>query len=294
MTLATHAPATRAPVTAAGTFQISGKFEVARLGFGTMQLTGDGVWGQPADLEGAKRVLKHARDIGITLFDTADSYGPDIAETLVHDALSPYNGLLVATKGGLTRPGPNVWVPNGRPEYLREAVLGSMKRLGMSMIPLWQLHRIDSKVPRDDQFGAVAELRAEGLIDQVGLSEVTVEDIRAAEHFFKVATVQNIYNLGNRKYESVVLYCEQNNIGFIPWYPLGNGALAKPGGALAKVAAKHRATPAQIAIAWLLHRSHVMLPIPGTKSIAHLEENVAAAGIKLDAADMDALNAPSH
>lgn len=281
--------ATRAPATAAGTFKISGKHEVARLGFGTMQLTGKGTWGPPADIDGAKRIMRQARDLGITLFDTADSYGPEISETMVHDALSPYTGIVIATKGGLTRPGPNIWVPNGKPEYLREAVLGSLRRLGLAMIPVWQLHRIDPKIPRDEQFGMVAELRAEGLIDQIGLSEATVDDIRAAEAFFKVATVQNIYNLSNRKYDDVIAYCETNNIGFIPWYPLGNGALAKPG-RLTDIAAKHGATPAQIALAWLLKRSPVMLPIPGTKSAAHLEENVAAAAIKLDADDMAVLS----
>ena len=275
---------------ASGTFRIGGISPVNRLGFGAMRITGKGIWGDPPDKAEAIRVLQRARDIGITLIDTADSYGPEVSENLIREALHPYDGLLIATKGGLTRPGPDVWKENGRPEYLRACVLGSLKRLGLTQIPLWQLHRIDSKVSRDDQFGVIAEMRAEGLIKHVGLSQVSVDDIKAAEEYFPVVTVQNLFNLSNRASEDVVTACEENSIGFIPWYPLANGALAKPGSKLTHIAAKYNATPGQIALAWLLKRSPVMLPIPGTGSVKHLDENTGAAGLSLSQDDFDALS----
>jgi pyridoxine 4-dehydrogenase len=276
--------------TVSGVFKIGGQLPVARLGFGAMRITGTGIWGEPANGEEARRVLHRVRDLGITLIDTADSYGPEVSERLIHETLHPYSGLVIATKGGLTRPGPDVWNVNCRPDYLRSTVLGSLKRLGLSALPLWQLHRIDSKVPRDEQFGVIAEMRAEGLIRHVGLSQVSVEEIEAAQEYFPVATVQNLYNLANRSSEDVVTYCEAHGIGFIPWYPLANGALAKPGSKVSAIAAKHHATPGQIALAWLLARSSVMLPIPGTGSVAHLEENTAAAAIKLTEDDVRALD----
>ena len=278
---------------ASGTFKIGSQYTVARLGFGAMRITGKGIWGEPSDLNEARRVLARVRELGMTLIDTADSYGPGVSERLIFETLHPYSGLLIATKGGLTRPAPDVWESNGRPDYLRSTVLGSMKRLGLQSIPLWQLHRIDAKVPRDEQFGVIAEMRAEGLIRHVGLSQVSVEEIKAAEAYFPVATVQNLYNLANRASEDVVAYCENQGIGFMPWYPLANGALAKPGSKLSAMASKYHATPGQIAIAWLLRRSPVMLPIPGTGQVAHLEENAAAAAISLTDDDFAALSALS-
>jgi pyridoxine 4-dehydrogenase len=274
----------------AGTFKIGGQISVVRLGFGAMRVTGNGIWGAPASVEEARRVLLRVRELGITLIDTADSYGPHVSEQLINETLHPYNGILIATKGGLTRPGPNVWNIDGRPEYLRSTVLGSLKRLGLTSLPLWQLHRIDPNVPRDEQFGGIAEMRAEGLIRHVGLSQVSAEEIEAALAYFPVATVQNLYNLTNRASEDVVDYCEAHGIGFMPWYPLANGALAKPGSKISAIAAKYQATPGQIALAWLLARSPVMLPIPGTGSVAHLDENTAAAGIALSGEDIAALN----
>jgi pyridoxine 4-dehydrogenase len=292
----TTKPAQGSPLAAAsGTFKIGGDISVARLGFGAMRITGKGIWGEPANGNEARRVLHRVRDLGITFIDTADSYGPEVSENLIRETLHPYDGLLIATKGGLTRPGPDVWNVDCRPEVLRAAALGSLKRLGMDCIPLWQLHRIDGRVPREDQFGVIADMRAEGLIHHVGLSEVSVEQIKAAQAFFPVATVQNLYNFANRSSEAVVDYCAAEGIGFIPWYPLANGALSKPGSKLAALgakdlAAKYQATPGQIALAWLLARSPVILPIPGTGSVAHLEENTAAAGIKLLDEDIRALN----
>jgi aryl-alcohol dehydrogenase-like predicted oxidoreductase len=255
-----------------------------------MRLTGKGIWGEPADIDEAQRVLRRIPELGITFIDTADSYGPEVSERLIHDVLHPYDGLLIATKGGLTRPGPDVWNVNGRPEYLRACVHGSLKRLGLSSISLWQLHRIDTRVSREEQFGVIADMRAEGLIRHVGLSQVSVEEITAAQAFFPVATVQNLYNLANRSSEDVVTFCESQGIGFIPWYPLANGALAKPGSKLSTIAAKYQATPGQIALAWLLARSPVILPIPGTGRVTHLEENTAAAAIQLQDGDIEALN----
>jgi len=230
-------------------------------------------------------------ELGIDFIDTADSYGPDVSENLIRETLHPYRNVVVATKGGLTRHGPDIWLPVGRPEYLRQCVLMSLRRLGVERIDLWQLHRIDARVPRDEQFGVIADMRKEGLIRHAGLSEVAVEDIVAAQKFFPVATVQNLYNLGNRQSEKVLEHCVQHGIGFIPWYPLAAGQLAAPGSVLDAIAHRLGATPGQVAIAWLLKRADVMLPIPGTGSVAHLEENVAAADLLLSDADFAALDA---
>jgi aryl-alcohol dehydrogenase-like predicted oxidoreductase len=273
-----------------GTFKIGGDLAVHRLGFGAMRITGKGIWGPPEDIEEAGRVLRRLPQIGINFIDTADSYGPEVSERLIAE-LSPYEGLTVATKAGLTRPGPDQWVPKGDPQYLRQCVEGSLRRLRLRRIDLWQLHRIDPKVPRDEQFQAIAELQREGLIRHVGLSEVKIEDIEAAERHFRVATVQNLYNLVNRQSEAVVDYCEKQGIGFIPWFPLAAGSLTKPGGFLTALAARLGATPPQVALAWVLKRSSVMLPIPGTSSVKHLEENTAAAGLRLSDADFAELDA---
>ncbi|GFE80021.1 oxidoreductase [Steroidobacter agaridevorans] len=273
-----------------GTFRIGGELEVHRLGYGAMRITGEGIWGPPADKAESLRVLKRLPELGVNFIDTADSYGPDVSEQLLREALHPYKGLLVATKGGLTRPGPDQWVPNGRPEYLIKQAHGSLKKLGVDRIDLWQLHRIDPNVPREEQFGAVKQLLDEGVIRFAGLSEVTVEEIKAASKVFPVATVQNMYNLANRGAESVLDYCEQQGIGFIPWYPLAAGELARSGSVLDKIAKEHRVGPSQIALAWILKRSPVMLPIPGTSKVKHLEENVAAVEIQLSDAEFASLN----
>ena len=266
---------------ASGTFAIGGDLTVHRLGFGAMRITGPGVWGDAADREEARKVLARLPELGITLVDTADSYGPFVSEDLLRDVLHPYPDLVIATKGGLTRHGPNIWSPVGRPEYLRQCVLMSMRRLGVEQIDLWQLHRIDAAVPRDEQFGVLKEMQAEGLIRHIGLSQVSVEEIQAAQAYFEVATVQNLYHLARRDSEDVLAYCEEQGIGFIPWYPLAAGALAEPGGLLDEVAGNHDATHAQVALAWLLAKSPVMLPIPGTGRVVHLEENTAAASLTL-------------
>ncbi len=275
----------------AGTFRIGGDLEVCRLGFGAMRITGDGIWGLPASLEAARAVLRRVPALGVTLIDTADSYGPYVSEDLIRSALHPYDGLVVATKGGLTRLGPNVWRPVGRPEYLRQCVLMSLRRLGVERIDLWQLHRIDPKVPREEQFGVIAEMQAEGLIRHVGLSEVGVEEIEAAGKHFAVTTVQNRYNLVDRASEAVLEHCEAHGIGFIPWAPLAAGSLARPGSALGEIAGRLGVSPGQVALAWVLRRSAVMLPIPGTGSVPHLEENVAAAAIALSEAEVAELDA---
>jgi pyridoxine 4-dehydrogenase len=266
---------------ASGVFKIGGDFEVHRLGFGAMRVTGRGIWGEPRDRAEALRVLKRLPELGVNFIDTADSYGPDVSEKLIGEALHPYKGLLIATKGGLTRPGPDQWVPNGEPNYLIKQAAKSLDKLKVERIDLWQLHRIDPKVPRDEQFAAIKTLLDKGTIRHAGLSEVSIEEIKAAAKVFKVATVQNRYNLADRASESVLDYCEKEGIGFIPWYPLAAGDLAKPGSLLDKIAHRHKAAPSQIALAWVLKRSPVMLPIPGTSKVAHLEENVAAAEIKL-------------
>jgi pyridoxine 4-dehydrogenase len=251
-----------------------------------MRITGDGIWGPPADHDTALAVLRRLPELGVDFIDTADSYGPYVSEDLIHEALHPYTGITVATKGGLTRTGPGVWPPVGRPEYLRQSLEMSLRRLGLDEIPLWQLHRIDEKVPREEQFGVMREFQDEGKVRHLGLSEVSVEEIEAAGEYFRVATVQNLYNLANRQSEDVLEYCEANDIGFIPWFPLAAGDLAKPGGPVAEIAAAHDATTGQVALAWLLQRSPVMLPIPGTGSVEHLEENVAAAELELTDAEI--------
>ena len=270
-----------ATATSAGTFKLGGDIEVTRLGFGAMRITGDGIWGPPKDRDAAIAVLKRLPELGVDLIDTADAYGPEDSENLIHEALHPFDGIHVATKGGFTRHGPGIWAEVGRPEYLRQCCLMSLRRLGVETIDLWQLHRIDPKVPREEQFGLMKELQDEGKVRHLGLSEVSVEEIKAAQEVFDVATVQNLYNLTNRQADDVLDYCEPQGIGFIPWFPLAAGELAEPGGAVAEIAAAHDATPGQVALAWLLARSPVMLPIPGTSSVEHLEENVAAAQLKL-------------
>lgn len=279
-----------ADATASGRFEIGGDLAVNRLGFGAMRVTGKGVWGEPADRDKALTTLRRVRELGVDLIDTADAYGPAVSEDLIREALHPYGGIVVATKGGLTRHGPGVWLPVGRPEYLRQCVLMSLRRLGLERIDLWQLHRIDPKVPRDEQFGVMAAMREEGLVRHLGLSEVSVEEIEAAGKHFPVATVQNEYNLVTRKSEAVLDYCTREGIGFIPWFPLAAGDLARPGSTLSRVAEKLGAKPAQVALAWVLKRSAVMLPIPGTSDPEHLAENVAAAGLDLSDADFQALD----
>jgi aryl-alcohol dehydrogenase-like predicted oxidoreductase len=282
---------TRKPSAApSGTFAIGGDLPVHRLGFGAMQITGPGVWGPPRDRAEAIRVLRRAVELDVTLIDTADSYGPYVSEELIAEALYPYpRGLVIATKGGFDRSGPNRWHENGRPEHLRDACDGSLKRLRLDQIDLYQLHRIDPKVPAEDQFGTLVELQREGKIRHIGLSEVSVTDIEHAREFFPVVTVQNRYNLVERDAEDALDYCEREGIGFIPWYPLLTGKLAEAGGPLAEAAARHGASPAQVALAWLLKRSPVMLPIPGTSRVAHLEENVAAASLTLSDDEFAAL-----
>jgi aryl-alcohol dehydrogenase-like predicted oxidoreductase len=272
------------------TFRIGGKIEINRLGFGAMRITGRGVWGPPGDRAEALRVLRRLPELGVNFIDTADSYGPDISENLIREALHPYDGLLVATKAGLTRSGPDRWTPNGRPDYLIGQARKSLAKLGVEKIGLWQLHRIDPAVPRDEQFGAVKTLLDEGVIDQAGLSEVSIDDIEAASTIFTVATVQNRYNLVDRASEEVVDYCTRHGIGFIPWFPLAAGDLAKPGALLDTLADRYGAAPSQIALAWMLKRSPVMLPIPGTSKVSHLQENVASAEIALSDADFEALD----
>ena len=268
-------------ISASGTFAIAGQLSIHRLGFGAMRLTGPGIWGEPADRAEAIRTLKRARELGIDFIDTADSYGPDVSERLIREALHPYGNIRVATKAGLARTGPEKWVPLGRPEYLIQQAHKSCRQLGVERIDLWQLHRVDPKVPRDEQLGAVKSLLDAGVIRHAGLSEVGIEDIEAASKYFQVATVQNRYNLLDRTSEKVLRHCEKKGIGFIPWFPLAAGDLLRPGSALDAIAKRHRATPGQIALAWVLRRSPVMLPIPGTSKVAHLEENLAAARIEL-------------
>jgi pyridoxine 4-dehydrogenase len=280
------------PAKASGEFSIGGKLPVTRLGYGTMQLTGPGVWGEPKDPDEAVRVLRRAVDLGVNFLDTADAYGPVVAEPLIKKALHPYPAdLVIATKVGHTRQGPGLWTPVGRPEYLRQQTEMALRLLGLEQIPLMQLHRIDPKVPLDDQVGELAKLQEEGKIRFIGLSEVTVGQLRAAAEIAPIATVQNLYNLADRSAEELLDYSAANGIGFIPWFPLATGELAKPGGPLAALAAKRGATPSQLALAWLLHRSPAMLPIPGTSSVSHLEDNVAAAGIALSEGEYAALEA---
>jgi pyridoxine 4-dehydrogenase len=270
------------PAHAAGTFALGGDLPVYRMGFGAMRVTGEGIWGPPADPAEAIRVLRRAVDLGITFIDTADAYGPHVSEELIAEALDPYaDGLVIATKGGLVRYGPSKWEALGRPAYLRQCAEMSLRRLRLEQIPLYQLHRIDPEVPAEDQFGVLADLQAEGKVRHVGLSEVGVEEIEAAREHVPVVSVQNRYSVGHRKHEAVVDYCEREGIAFIPWYPLEAGKLADPGGPVARAAETLGATPAQVALAWLLRRSPVILPIPGTSRVKHLEENTAAAELSL-------------
>jgi len=267
---------------AAGTFDLGGEFKVNRLGFGAMRITGDGIWGEPADPSEAKAVLRRAVELGINLIDTADSYGPDVSERLIGETLHPYpDDLVIATKVGLTRPGPNDWRPDGRPEHIREAIEGSLRRLKLDRIDLYQLHRIDQDVPLEESLGTMSELREEGKVRHVGLSEVGVEELRQAQEIVPISSVQNRYNLTDRGSEAVLEACEEAGIAFIPWFPLAAGPLAREGGPVDEISTRHDATPGQVALAWLLRRSRVMLPIPGTSSVAHLEENVAAASLVL-------------
>jgi pyridoxine 4-dehydrogenase len=264
-----------------GRFRIGNAFDVNRLGFGAMRIVGRGIWGPPEDRAECLRTLKRLPDLGVDLIDTADSYGPDFSEALIREALHPYGPIHVATKGGLARTGPDVWIPLGRPEYLIQQAHTSRWRLGVETIDLWQLHRIDPKVPANEQFDAIKSLIRDKVIRLAGLSEVNVGEIEAASKFFPVVTVQNRYNLADRTSEPVLDYCEKHNIGFIPWFPLNAGELAREGSALDTIARRHKASPGQIALAWLLKRSPVMLPIPGTGKVKHVEENVGAAAIKL-------------
>jgi pyridoxine 4-dehydrogenase len=274
---------------ASGQFKI-GDTTINRLGYGAMRLTGPGIWGAPSDRGAALATLRRLPEIGVNFIDTADSYGPDVSEELIREALHPYEGLFIATKAGLTRPGPDQWIPNGRPAYLIAQAKGSLRRLGVEQIDLWQLHRIDPRVPRDEQFGAVRRLLDDGIIRHAGLSEVSVADIEAARRVFPVATVQNRYNLVDRGSEPVLTYCDANNIGFIPWFPLEAGELTRPGGLVDRVAKARGATAGQVALAWLLQRSPVILPIPGTVRVAHLEQNVAASSLSLTSEEVAELD----
>jgi aryl-alcohol dehydrogenase-like predicted oxidoreductase len=280
------------PISASGTFAI-GTRTVHRLGFGSMRIVGPGVWGPPADRAEAVAVLRRAVELGVDFIDTADSYGPGISEEIIAEALHPYGEVLVATKAGFTRQGPDQWIPVGRPEYLRQQCELSLRRLQVEALDLFQLHRIDPKVPADEQFGLLADLLAEGKVRSVGLSEVSVSDIEAARSVVEISTVQNLYNLSNRSSEAVLEHCEAEGIGFIPWFPVAAGALARPGGILDGVAAETGATHAQVALAWLLRRSEVMLPIPGTSKVSHVEENCAAAGVVLSDGQFVALSRAS-
>ena len=276
---------------ASGTFKLGGELEIHRLGYGAMRITGPGIWGPPDEPSEALRTLQSLRELGVNFIDTADSYGPDVSEQLIREALHPYTDLLIATKAGLRRSGPDRWSPDGNPEYLRQRLQKSLQNLGVEQIALWQLHRVDPNVPRDEQFNAVRSMQAEGLIRFAGLSEVSVDDIQAASKYFKVATVQNRYNVADRASEDVLRYCEEHGIGFIPWYPLAAGSLTQTGSPLQKIAGERGVSAGQIALAWLLKRSPVILPIPGTSKRTHLRENVAAAAITLSDHEFAALEA---
>ncbi|NVJ22274.1 MULTISPECIES: aldo/keto reductase [Myxococcus] len=280
------------PVEKSGTFKLGGDLPIHRLGYGAMQLTGPGIWGPPKDRAEAVRVLRRAVELGVDFIDTADSYGPFVSEEIIAEALHPYaKGVVVATKAGLVRTGPNEWHPVGAPKYLRQELELSLRRLKLERIDLYQLHRIDPKVPVEESLGELKALQKEGKIRHIGLSEVSVEEIERARKVVDVVSVQNRYNLTDRVHEKVLDYCTQEKLGFIPWFPLATGGLAKAGGALDSVAKKHQSTPAQIALAWLLARSPVMLPIPGTSSVKHLEENLAGAEVKLTKDELDAVSA---
>jgi pyridoxine 4-dehydrogenase len=279
------------PAVQSGSFDIGGDLPVVRLGYGSMRLTGPGIWGEPRDHDEAISVLRRAVELGVTFIDTADSYGPYIAEGLIREALHPYpDELVIATKAGLVRTGPDEWHPVGRPEYLRQEAEMSLRRLGLERIDLFQLHRVDPKVPLEDQVGVFVELQREGKVRHIGLSNVSVEQIRTAQAIAPIVTVQNRYNLADRTSEDVLDYCASEDIGFIPWFPVATGQLARPGGPLDAIAKETGATPSQLALAWLLRRAPVMLPIPGTSSVAHLEENVGAAGVQLSDEQFAALS----
>jgi pyridoxine 4-dehydrogenase len=274
-----------------GTFSIGGDLKVNRLGFGAMRITGKGIWGPPEDPEEAKATLRRLPELNVDFVDTAESYGPYVSEDLIGEVLAPYSkGTIVATKSGLTRTGPDQWHQLGRPEFLRQGAIQSLRRLKVEVIDLWQLHRIESNTPRADQFGAIAQLQKDGIIRHVGLSEVSVADIKEASRYFKVTTVQNMYNLVSRNAEDVLDYCEANGIGFIPWRPIDGGNLAATSAEFRAIAEKHNASPSQLALAWMLKRSPVMLPIPGTGKVKHLEENIAAAAIVLGDEDFATLD----
>ncbi|MGW4731898.1 aldo/keto reductase [Streptomyces shenzhenensis] len=278
------------PAEASGTFSLGGDLPVHRLGYGAMRLTGPGIWGPPADPDEAVRVLRRAVELGVNLIDTADSYGPFVSEELIHKALHPYpDDLVIATKAGLTRPGPDEWRPVGRPEYLRQQCELSLRHLGLDRIDLFQLHRIDPKVPPAEQLGELVLLQQEGKIRHIGLSEVTVEQLDQAREIATIVSVQNLYNLADRGAEDVLDHAERANLAFIPWFPMATGELARPGGPLDSAAKKHQVSPSQLALAWLLSRSPVMLPIPGTSRVAHLEQNVAAALVTLTDEEFSAL-----
>ncbi len=273
-------------IAASGTFTLGANttdpLTVRRLGFGAMRITGAGIWGDPPDHDVAIKVLRRAVELGVDFIDTADSYGPYVSEDLIREALYPYNNVLIATKGALTRQGPDMWEPVGAPAHLRQCVQMSLRRLGVERIDLWQLHRIDPKVPAGDQFGVMKQMQDEGLIRHIGLSEVSVAELLSAQKFFNVVSVQNLYNASNRASEELLTHCDANQIGFIPWFPLGNRELVATDGPLAAIASRLGCTPAQVALAWLLQHSPVMLPIPGTGSIAHLDENCGGASVQLD------------
>ena len=274
------------------TFKLGGELKIHRLGYGAMRITGKGIWGEPADREGAKKVLRRAVELGVDFIDTADSYGPAVSERLIGEALAPYaQGTVVATKAGLPRQGPDRWLPVGRPEYLTQEVEMSLRWLKKERLDLWQLHRIDPQVPVEESLGAIKKLQEAGKIRFVGLSEVSVEEIKQARKTIEIVSVQNEYNLGNRKSEAVLEYCEREGLAFIPWFPVAAGELARPGGKLDSLAKKHDATVGQLSLAWLLHRSPVMLPIPGTSSVAHLEENLKARDLALSDAEWKELEA---
>jgi len=277
---------------ASGTFSLGGDLPVHRLGFGAMRITGEGVWGEPKDPATAKKVLKRAVELGVNFIDTSDAYGPEVSERLIGEALAPYaGGVVIATKGGLTRQGPGKWLPVGRPEYLQQQVEMSLRRLKLERIELWQLHRIDPKVPVEESLGVIAEMQKAGKIRHVGLSEVKPHEIEQARKTIEIVSVQNKYNIGDRDHEDTLEYCEKNKIAFIPWFPVAAGKLAQPGGKLDAAAKQHGATVSQLSLAWLLYRSPVILPIPGTSSVEHLEENVGAANVQLSDAEWKEIEA---
>jgi len=274
-----------------GEFLIGNDLRVTRLGFGSMRITGEGIWGEPADRAEAIRVLRRAVELGINFIDTADSYGPNVSEEIIAEALHPYPaGLVIATKGGFMRPGPNQWVENGKPEHLRSACEGSLRRLRLERIDLYQLHRIDPKVPAEDQLGTLKDLQAQGKIKHIGLSEVSVRQIEHARAIVPIVSIQNRYSVTDRGSEDVLRYCEKEKMGFIPWFPLAAGRVSGTESPISRIAAQWKATPSQVALAWLLARSPVLLPIPGTSRVKHLEENVAAAELKVDAKRLQELD----